>query len=110
MPGDTHAGRYRLDERVAVVTGANSGMGRAISTAYAAAGARVLLVGRHDGRRGLPGTARMGSPYCAAAGQEATMPGLDDYVSLFGAQEAASVRPHHAAAHAPPRVRRPAGL
>jgi NAD(P)-dependent dehydrogenase (short-subunit alcohol dehydrogenase family) len=37
---------YRLDGRVAVVTGASSGIGAAIAEAMAQAGARVALVGR----------------------------------------------------------------
>ena len=52
MPRDTPTARYRLDGKVALVTGASSGMGRAISIAYADAGARVLLVGRDEERLG----------------------------------------------------------
>jgi 7-alpha-hydroxysteroid dehydrogenase len=37
---------FRLDERVAVVTGAGRGIGAAIATAYAEAGADVVLVAR----------------------------------------------------------------
>ena len=50
MPDDTYATRFSLDGKVALVTGASSGMGRAISIAYAAAGARVLLAGRDEER------------------------------------------------------------
>ena len=41
---------YRLDGRVAVVTGASSGIGAAIAEAMAQPGARVALVGRDADR------------------------------------------------------------
>lgn len=37
---------FRLDGRVAIVTGANTGIGQALAVALGAAGARVALVGR----------------------------------------------------------------
>ena len=37
---------FRLDGRVAVITGASEGIGRAFALAYARAGAEVVLVSR----------------------------------------------------------------
>ena len=41
---------FRLEGRVCLVTGANSGIGRATSRALAARGARVVLLCRDPGR------------------------------------------------------------
>ena len=41
-----HSNPFSLEEKVAIVTGANTGLGQAMAIAIAAAGAKVALVGR----------------------------------------------------------------
>jgi NAD(P)-dependent dehydrogenase (short-subunit alcohol dehydrogenase family) len=48
MSGAVHRDRMRLDGKAAVITGAGGGIGRAIALEFAAAGARVVLVGRNE--------------------------------------------------------------
>jgi len=45
-PGDDGVGRFRLDGKVAVVTGASRGIGRALATGLAGAGAAVVAAAR----------------------------------------------------------------
>jgi 2-deoxy-D-gluconate 3-dehydrogenase len=48
VPGDLPS--FRLDGRLAVITGASQGIGRTFALAYAQAGAELVLAGRDEGR------------------------------------------------------------
>jgi 2-deoxy-D-gluconate 3-dehydrogenase len=79
------AGRERafdLGGRVAAVTGANTGLGRAIAEALAGAGADVALVGRSDPAATLAAIQGMGR---RAAWIEADLGGKPDYTGIVGA-------------------------
>src|SRR6476646_9650677 len=86
MPTTTVLDRFRLDGKVAIVTGASSGLGVAFGTALAEAGADLVLAARRAdrlehtrtlveerGRRALPVTADVARPEDAHTVVEAAM-------------------------------------
>ncbi|HWE63853.1 MAG TPA: glucose 1-dehydrogenase [Chloroflexota bacterium] len=48
MPGSNPVTLFDISEKVALITGATGGLGQAAAQGFAAAGARVMLTGRHD--------------------------------------------------------------
>src|SRR5260221_2717007 len=50
QPDSAELPSFRLDGRLAVITGASQGIGRAFALAYSRAGAELVLVGRSEER------------------------------------------------------------
>jgi len=78
---------FRLDGKVAVVTGASSGIGRACAEAMAEAGAKVVLVGR-DGDRLRAAAGRCGEHRVVVvdlAADDAAVKVVEAAVEAFGA-------------------------
>jgi NAD(P)-dependent dehydrogenase (short-subunit alcohol dehydrogenase family) len=66
MTGDEPESRLRLEERVALVTGANSPIGAAIAQRLAGAGAKVVLGAHRETNRVKPLAADLGAPMLVA--------------------------------------------
>ena len=66
MTGDEPESRLRLDERVALITGANSPIGAAIARRLAAAGAQVVLGAHREPDRVEPLATDLGAPMLVA--------------------------------------------
>ncbi|MCG5472980.1 2-dehydro-3-deoxy-D-gluconate 5-dehydrogenase KduD [Micromonospora sp. LAH09] len=77
---------FRLDGRVALVTGANRGIGQAVATALAQAGADIALLGRTDPAETIAAVEKLGRRVLDVPGDLATA-GPDE---LAGAVETAA--------------------
>lgn len=64
---------FRLDDRVAVVTGGTRGIGRGIASALGSAGATLVLVGR-DAGAGRRAVEELGTDGCARSSWWPTSP------------------------------------
>ena len=62
----------RLDGKIAVVTGASAGIGRAVALRFAQEGARVLAVARGAAVEALPASRRDASRHCSATSRPGT--------------------------------------
>lgn len=66
----------KLEHKVCIVTGATSGMGKAIATSFVSEGARVILSGRHE-ERGLALEKELGENAVFIAG-DVTLPAYNE--------------------------------
>jgi 2-deoxy-D-gluconate 3-dehydrogenase len=71
---------FNLDDRVAIVTGANTGLGQAIALALAEAGADIALVGRSSMDETAAQIAALGRKSLAIRADLATLAPIDDIV------------------------------
>ena len=78
---------FRLDGKVALVTGGNSGIGEAVALAYAAAGARVVVGGRRPERNAAT-VEKLGAPHGAVtldvADEASVEQAIGEIVKTFG--------------------------
>ena len=88
MNGTPPPSPFRLDGKVALVTGANTGIGQGIAVALAAAGARLVLVGRSSMADTAAQLDAIGASHCAIAADLSTTAPLakivDDAVDWGG--------------------------
>ena len=80
---------FRLDEKVAIVTGAGSGIGRAIATTFAAQGARVFVLER-DARAAAETVAHITASGGGATAVPCDVADAASVAAAFGTVEAAA--------------------